>query len=111
MDDLQGLWSVFFQSNFQTLGSGVIVFTGDRILGGDAAYYYDGHVEIQGNKADAKVKIVRFNPAGMSIFGNLASFNLAVSGTITAPDMEFHGYMVEQPNMKITIKCKKITSV
>jgi len=110
MEKLEGLWTVFFQSNFQTLGTGVAVFMNDRILGGDSYYYYDGNVKVQGNKAEANIKVVRFNKAGMAIFGNLDSFNLKVSGDIAATDIELHGNMVEQPNMKITIKGKKISS-
>lgn len=111
MENLEGLWTVFFQSNFQTFGFGVAVFVGDRILGGDAAYYYDGNVKVQDNRAEASIKVVRFHRTGMAIFGDLNSFNLKVSGDITVPNMEFHGYMVEQPSMKITIKATKVTSV
>lgn len=111
MENVEGLWTVSFHSNFQTFGTGVAVFVQDRILGGDAAYYYDGNVKIQGNRAEASIKVVRFNKAGMAIFGNLDSFNLKVSGDITAPEMELHGNMVEQPNMKITIKGKKISNI
>jgi hypothetical protein len=112
MENLEGLWTVFFQSNFQTIGSGVAVFLhDDRILGGDTSYYYDGKVKIEGSRAEASIKVVRFNKTLMSIFGNLDSFTLKVSGDIAAPEMELHGNMVEQPNMKITIKGKKITNV
>lgn len=111
MENLEGLWTVSFHSNFQTFGTGVAVFINDRILGGDTAYYYDGNVKVQDNRAEASIRVVRFNKAGMAIFGDLDSFNLKVSGDIAVPNMELHGNMVEQPNMKITIKGKKITSV
>lgn len=111
MEKLNGLWTVSFQSNFQTFGTGVVVFIGDRILGGDAFYYYNGTVKIEGDKVDANIKIVRFNKAGMAIFGDLDSFSLKVFGDISDPRMELRGNMVEQPNMKITITCQKITSV
>jgi len=112
MENLEGLWTVSFQSNFQTFGTGVVVFMGEgRILGGDSSYYYDGNLKERDNQAEANIKVVRFNKTGMAIFGNLDSFNLKVSGKITAPNMEMHGHMVEQPNMKITIKGKKIANV
>jgi hypothetical protein len=111
MENLEGLWTVSFQSNFQTVGTGVVVFNHDRLLGGDSYYYYDGIISMQGeNRADVTVKVVRFNKEGMAIFGNLDSFNLKVSGEIAVPKMALHGHMVEQPNMKITIKGEKITS-
>ena len=117
MENLEGLWTVSFLSNFQTFGTGVVVFIRDRILGGDAAYYYEGNAKIQkgtlltGTDVEATVKVVRFNKAGTAIFGNLDSFTLKVSGNVSAAGMELHGNMVEQPNMKITIKGQKITAV
>jgi len=115
---LEGLWTVSFQSNFQTFGTGVGVFIRDRILGGDSFYYYDGNVKILqpstllgGEKAEATIKVVRFNKAGVAIFGNLDSFTLKVAGDISTSSMELHGNMAEQPNMKITIKGQKITSI
>lgn len=111
MEKLKGLWTVSFQSNFQTFGTGVVVFTQDRVLGGDSFYYYEGDAKVQGNRAEATIKVVRFNKAGMAIFGNLDSFNLKVSGDIASPEMELHGNMLEQPNMKITIRCTKIISI
>jgi hypothetical protein len=107
MESLEGLWTVFFQSNFQTFGTGVAVFINDRILGGDSHYYYDGKVQVDGSFGKATIKIVRFNKEGMAIFGDLDSFNLEVSGNIAPSNMELHGNMVEQPSMKITIQCKK----
>jgi hypothetical protein len=111
METLDGLWTVSFLSNFQSFGTGVAVFVGGRILGGDSSYYYDGKVNIKDNTGEATIEVVRFNKAGIAIFGNLDSFNLKVSGNLLTPDMELHGNMVEQPNMKITIKCKKITNI
>jgi hypothetical protein len=111
METFEGLWTVYVQSNFQTIGSGVAVVIRDRILGGDGFYYYDGNLKVQGNTAEATIRIVRFNQAGMGIFGNLDSYTLRVSGDVSASPIELHGNMVEQPNMKITMKCQKITSL
>jgi hypothetical protein len=61
MENIEGLWTVSFQSNFQTFGTGVAVFMHDRILGGDSNYYYDGKVNLQGNMVEARIKVVRFN--------------------------------------------------
>lgn len=111
MENLEGLWTVIFQSNFQTFGSGVAVFVKDRLLGGDTSYYYDGNVKIEGDRVEASVKVVRFNKAGIAIFGNLDAFNLKVSGNVSTSEFALHGNMVEQPNMKITIKGKKVTGI
>ena len=111
MEKMEGLWTVSFQSNFQTFGTGVVVFIHDRILGGDANYYYDGNAKVEGSRVEASMKIVRFNKTGMAIFGDLDSFNLKVSGDIADTNLELRGIMLEQPSMKIVIQCKKITGV
>lgn len=110
MEKLNGLWTVSFQSNFQTVGTGVVVFIEDRILGGDSFYYYNGNAKFEGDKVEANIKVVRFNKAGMAIFGDLDSFSLKVCGDVSAPTMELRGNVVEHPNMKITITCQKITN-
>ena len=47
----------------------------------------------------------------MAIFGNLDLFNLKVAGDVTGNEFALHGYMVEAPNMKITVKGKKIIGI
>lgn len=111
MENYEGLWTVFFQSNFQTIGTGVVVIVKKRMLGGDAAYYYAADVKIEDKKIQANVNVVRFNKAGIAIFGNLDSFNLKVSGDVTSNEFALHGYMVEAPNMKITVRGKKVTGI
>ena len=111
MENYEGLWTVFFQTNFQTIGSGVVVFVKNRMLGGDASYYYTADVMIEEKKIQADIKVVRFNKAGMAIFGNLDLFNLKVAGDVTGNEFALHGYMVEAPNMKITVKGKKIIGI
>lgn len=110
MESMNGLWTVIFQSNFQTVGTGVAVIINERILGGDSHYYYDGRATVTGNVIEAIINVVRYNKAGMAIFGNLDSYNLKVSGEVAVQDLVLQGNMVEQPNMRITIKCKKIAS-
>lgn len=108
MEKLEGLWTVYFRLGF--FGTGVVVLKDNRLLGGDTYYYYDGNFKLQDNRFDATIRIVRFNLTGVSIFGNLESFNLNVSGDISGGVMQLHGHMVEQPEMKIEINCKKLTS-
>ncbi|WP_084517659.1 GrlR family regulatory protein [Desulfatiglans anilini] len=109
MDRLEGLWTVSFQSNFQSFGAGVAVFSQNQILGGDSSYYYNGNATIKDNKVESKIHIVRFNKMGTSIFGNLDSFYLNVTGNISIPTMQLSGCMIEQPTMKITLQCNKVT--
>src|SRR5271157_4366202 len=107
MENLEGLWTVYFRLGF--FGTGVAVFKNNRLLGGDTYCYYDGNFTLQDNKVEATIRVVRFNLTGVTIFGNLDSFNLSVSGDITGDEMQLNGKMLEQPDMKISINCKKMT--
>ncbi|MGO9413836.1 MAG: hypothetical protein ACLP51_01675 [Syntrophobacteraceae bacterium] len=107
MENLEGLWTVYFRLGF--FGTGVAVFKNNRLLGGDTYYYYDGNFKLQDNRIEAKFRVVRFNLTGAAVFGNLDSFNLNVSGDVTGDEMQLHGKMLEQPDMKISINCKKMT--
>ncbi len=108
MENLEGLWTVYFRLGF--FGTGVAVFKGNRLLGGDSHYYYDGNFKLQDNRIDATIMVVRFNLTGVTVFGNLDLFNLNVSGDITGDEMQLQGKMLEQPDKKISINCKKMTS-
>lgn len=109
LNKLQGLWTVEFVSNFGTLGYGVAVFVSNRILGGDNQYFYVGDVSVSAENmsATADIKVTLFNKVFGSIFGDIDTFNLKVSGKIEEPKIELKGYMIENPNLKITIKCSK----
>lgn len=86
------------------------VLKDNRVLGGDTYYYYDGKFTLKDNRVEATIMVVRFNLTGVGVFGNLASFNLNVSGDITGNEMQLQGEMLEQPDMKISILCKKMSS-
>ncbi len=108
MEHLEGLWTAYFHSGF--FGTCIVVIKDNRILGGDTHYYFDGKVKLQDNRVEASIKVVRYNLTGESVFGNLDFFNLKVSGDIAGAEMQLHGEMIEHPDKKIGISCKKITS-
>ena len=108
MKKMEGLWTIYFRSGF--FGTGVAVFKDNRLLGGDTYYYYDGNFKLRDHRVDATIMVVRFNLTGVGVFGNLDSFNLNVSGDITGDEMQLQGEMLEQPDKKISIHCKKMTS-
>ncbi|MBW1649329.1 MAG: hypothetical protein JRJ44_01375 [Deltaproteobacteria bacterium] len=45
-----GLWTVEFVATIHRYGNGVLVFNQNRLLGGDAGYYYSGKYNIDDKK-------------------------------------------------------------
>lgn len=75
-----GLWTVEFISNMARHGKGVLILYNRRLLGGDSAYYYSGTYDINGNKISGNLIVIRYEPTGISVFGDIGSFKLSFSG-------------------------------
>ena len=82
-----GLYSVFFRSNTQDFGAGVVSVKNDGVNGGDYAFYYQG--QIISNKLKLHVK--QFNPSGQSVFGPLNDFYLL----LTVNEKDASSYVLE----------------
>jgi hypothetical protein len=101
------LWSVHFSSPSLIFGSGIVLMDGDSIMGGDGTFYYRGKCTKNGSAFFAMVDIIQHSP-GMSIFGNLSDFTLALNGNIAASHVVFSGNILHQSQFKISGTMKKI---
>ena len=106
----KSLWSVQFQSNSQSFGGGVVILDGNQAVGGDAGYYYIGQCLFNGNSVSATVTITKHGP-GVSIFGNINSFKLILSGNLNGDAINFSGHVDQAPQMKISAVMKKLTNL
>ncbi len=85
-----GLWTISFLSTVNLIGSGVLVMNNGRLLGGDEGFYYSGSYETTPTKEiSAEIKVTRFNPAHISVFGNIGQFTLNFKGILN--DLSFKG--------------------
>lgn len=101
---IEALWSVEFVSNVQGFGAGVAVLETGRVLGGDSQYMYVGSYEIDNHQATVKINVKHYSGVANSIFGGAKEFNLVLEGTPAQDQFEFHGYVVENPELKIGIR-------
>jgi hypothetical protein len=101
------LWTVTFHSSLGAGGAGVVTLTPGFISGGDATYYYLGTFDLENDRGTAEINVEHHSGPLNAVFGNLKSFRLKVSGKYQEPYMELHGYLANNPNMKISIKCTK----
>ena len=107
MVDVKGLWTVEFRSDTGSMGFGTVILDGGRIMGGDAGYYYLGKYEIAGNVIKGEVRVQKYNPGHVSIFGPLTTFNIKLSGGTAAPEMRLTGNVQEHPEMSLSLICTK----
>jgi hypothetical protein len=98
-----GLWTVEFISMINRSGKGVLIARDKRLLGGDSSYYYSGNYEINGNNIAGTVIIIRYEPTGISVFGDVDSFKISFSGQIDNLHFSATGSIVNMPNFKIKI--------
>lgn len=106
-----GLYSVEFSSGTGSFGAGIIVFTGDKVYGGDAGYYYTGSVEAGEGTTMARIRVGHHHGERNSIFGSLNEFNLDLTGSLTQDAVNFSGHVVEHPAMKIAIKGRRVSGL
>jgi hypothetical protein len=106
---LSGIYSAVFASNNNVVGSGVVIFTGGTLHGGDASYYYKGKYKLGGsNSISAKVEVANYSGTPSSIFGPLKSFRLTLNGIENNQEFTLSGQIEGQPTRMITITLKKV---
>jgi len=105
---LEALWSVEFLSG-TTLrqGAGVIVLETSRAFGGDSSYFYVGGYQLIHDTLKADVKVTHYFGPTISVFGPRQQFTLKLEGKIAEHTFSLHGYLVEQPELKITVQLTK----
>ncbi|MBN3194340.1 GrlR family regulatory protein [Pectobacterium versatile] len=103
-----GLYSVFFKSNTQDFGAGVVSVKDDAVNGGDFAFFYQGKV----NNNHLRLHVKQFNPDGQSVFGSLKDFylNLSVSEQ-GQTGYKLEGSMESQSHLHLQVIANKISDL
>jgi hypothetical protein len=107
---VEGLWTIEFTSPLG-FGTGVVVLTGKRLLGGDEGYYYSGEYAVDDHHIGGKAEIVRFNKNSLSVFGDMDSFTLELDGNISSDSIVGVASISGQPELKAQIRCKRKTGL
>lgn len=80
---MEGLWSVAFATRMGA-NYGVVYFDGDRLIGGDSAFFWTGTVKQDGNdlRAELQARTHSGQPV-LTIFGNSSSsFSVELRGSL-----------------------------
>lgn len=97
---IDGLWTIQFRSTLSDFGAGVLVLTNNKILGGDAGYWYSGDLT-------GKVLVARFVENYLSVFGDLNQFEPIFNARFTKHSFEGTASMVGQPKLRIELNGSK----
>src|SRR5438270_8667155 len=106
-----GIYHIRFASTLaQQGGDGLAIIKDNTVNGGDAGYIYRGSVELSGNTATAKLNVKRWNQTAVSVFGNIAQFDLQVDGQVSSDLTRFsgQGFVIQNPNMRLTFNADRI---
>lgn len=102
-----GLWLVQFHApSTGNCCSGVIVFQGAQISGGDSTNYYSGSYASTDHGAIIEIRIRKHSP-GFSIFGHLTDFRLILQGKPAENSMLFEGFL-EHRELRLQVKFTKL---
>jgi hypothetical protein len=99
----QGIYHVKFSSSLGAMGEGLAVFKDGKVNGGDQGYLYIGSYAVNGSNVTAQLKIKRWNPAWVSIIGNINEFNLALTGSFSNDTFSVKGTSPAIPQAQIEI--------
>ena len=105
---VEGLWIVYFSSNLEMSGNGVLVLGPDKsLLGGDVGYYYTGRYELTGSNIKGELDVIRYEPSYISVFGNLGNFHLNFEGQFSENKFTAVGSISNVPGLQINVRGEK----
>ena len=106
---ISGIFSATFVSNLNLRGSGVAIFSGNTIHGGDAAFYYRGKYRLaEGNRISGTIEVFQYAPTSGSVVGTFERFRLKLNGVVKHEGFELSGPVEDHPDRLISIKLKKM---
>ena len=108
-----GVFSAAFMSNLNSGGSGVAIFSGNTIHGGDASHYYKGKYRFDAhNQISGTIDVVKYSPVQNSVFGPIASFRLKLDGHIIVNERAFSSQatLKGSPNCKSKLRSTSLTT-
>ncbi|MFZ0254962.1 MAG: GrlR family regulatory protein [Gammaproteobacteria bacterium] len=108
---VEGLWSYEALSNTPEIASGVIVLVAGQVLGGNSENYFAGSYTLINNRLAAAVKLASHTGDHRTVFGKTDNFRLQIAGEVQNHLMELAGYVVDEPEKKILIRCERRVSL
>ena len=110
---ISGIYSAVFASNNANLvGSGVAIFSGNAVHGGDASFYYKGTYKLDAsNTVSAQIDVDHYSGTPDSVLGPRETFRLTLNGIVTDQGFTLSGEIIGEPISTVTIALKKLENL
>ena len=105
--DPEGLWLVEFSTQIGQ-GTGVVVLTKGKILGGDSNYYYTGDYVLNGTIVRGTLTTTHYNGPPTSVFGPSRSVTLSFEGAAGGDLIMAHGFNLETQYDRATFRLNRV---
>ncbi|QHJ84896.1 MAG: hypothetical protein [Caudoviricetes sp.] len=102
-----GIYFVKFNSNLADWGNGIITIQGDKVNGGDFAYFYQG--EVKGS--NIVLHVTQHDSKITSVFGAVKEFDLELSIQDFDSHLLLNGHVKGQPQLTIEIQARFLSNL
>jgi hypothetical protein len=110
--EMNGVYSVSFNSAQGQLGTGGVAYVSDgKVYGGDANFYYKGTLDVSGETATGQIHVGPHQQPAQSIFGPLTEFDLQLSGMFRDGSFSLGGNVVGHIGMGIKVSGRKVAEL
>ncbi len=103
---IEGFWIVKFTAA-EIYGSGVAVFSGSNVYGGETGFYYLGTYEADGKVVKARVMVRNFDPTIPSGFGISGDYEMDVSAMLEGDTMTGTAVVTNHPQYSLGLRLTK----
>ena len=86
---MEGFWTVQFKG-VQGFGTGVVVYIGGHVFGGDSAVMFTGTYDQQGDAVTVKIHVKQMVPGLMTVMGR-TEYDLDLAGTLNGNMLKVSG--------------------
>ncbi len=90
-----------FESNLNATGSGLVSITNGWLSGFDFGYRYRGRLVAKGGMTRGRIRVQRYDPAAVSIFGSVSQFDLVISGNAFHGKRFFCGHVLGADHLRL----------
>jgi hypothetical protein len=104
---VDGLWTADFRTQ-SGAGTGVVVLTSGRIMGGDAHYYYSGSYSEEGNRFQASLVVKHYAGALTNVFGQLREVHLTLVGSASSEYILAQGQVPSLSFSQLSVKLRRV---
>lgn len=109
---IEAMWSAKFDANKQIVGTGVVVISNGKIMGGDSGFTYIGDCSVSGGVVTARLRVKQYSSVpGMVSIAGLNDYWLTLTGQKGHDSMVLKGQPDSIPAITITVELSRLAEL